>query len=245
MAVIKHTKASALVPDAIVLDLGDLEQQGKSIIERAEREAVRLKNEAQQQATAHAETIREAARAEGYERGHQEGMEAGRAAGHEAALEERRAEFDQLLAGWTETADHFERARIDLIHGAQRDLIQLAITIAERITHRAIELYPDTVVDQVAGVIDLLMRPGKVKIIVHPEDEPLVEQALPGLIARKQSYEHIEIVQDGEVNRGGCLLRTEQGSIDAGVDTQVARIAEALLPSAGAPALHGHDGDPS
>jgi len=153
------------------------------------------------EAHAEAERIREQARDEG------------RAAG--------RAEVGELLARARRAVDR-------RIAAAEAEMRTLAVRIAERIVRRQLELAPEIVVDvaraaldEVRGRHDLVMR-------VHPDDVAVLEQARPGLLARLSVSAHILIRADAAVGRGGCVLESEVGTVDARLETQLAAIERAL-----------------
>jgi len=43
--------------------------------------------------------------------------------------------------------------------------------------------------------------------------------------------EHADLREDVAVGRGGCVVRSARGSIDATIETQLERIAATLLPA--------------
>ena len=58
----------------------------------------------------------------------------------------------------------------------------------------------------------------------------VLERALPGLLEKAHLTEGIELVEVDEISRGGCMVSTVEGSVDARIETQLERITEALLP---------------
>jgi flagellar assembly protein FliH len=87
----------------------------------------------------------------------------------------------------------------------------------------------------------LLSEPTNVKIALHPEDRALIEDMLPRLHQSLQDGVHIGLVDDPALARGGCVLSTKGGDIDASIDTQVRRLAEALLPERAARSMVAGD----
>jgi flagellar biosynthesis/type III secretory pathway protein FliH len=53
---------------------------------------------------------------------------------------------------------------------------------------------------------------------------------MPRLSAQFPRFRHLHLVDDTQVSRGGCVVGHGQGSISADLDTQLARLAEVLLP---------------
>lgn len=239
MALIRNSSGSTIVRDAIVLDLGDLREQGDRMVRVARAEAERIV------AAAHAERARiiSGAAEQGRTEGYASGLETGRAEGREqaeaGAMVEHRDRLAKVERAWSASLGAFDLDREDLVQGALRDVVRLATTIAERITKRVIMLDPKVVEDQLAAVLAVVVRPTELVIRVHPEDRPSVDRALPALMAAMPAIRHAEIVNDLAIERGGCVATTRAnadsgeaggGEIDARISTQLDRLVETLLP---------------
>lgn len=238
MALIKQSNAATLAKSALVLDLGDLYRQGETILAQARARAEQLLAEAQAERRRLIDQAAEQGRAEGFARGLAEGKEVGAKEGAAAAVEQRRAELDKLAQAWSAAVGDFDARRDGLVRDAGRDVVRLATLIAQRVTRRAIALDESVAIAQVEGALAAVLRPSRVHIAIHPSDRPLVEQALPALLARLANIQHAALVDDAALERGSCVVRLDGSGaeIDASISGQLDRIAEALLPAAPAPA---------
>jgi len=230
MALIKGRQTAETAQEAIVLDLGDLSLQAKRLRERAQAEADQILAAARDEAARLKAEAHEIGRAEGLERGLTEGRETGHAEGLERGLAERGEALQTLQARWTETIEYWESERRAMVLEARRDLLSLAVRMAEKIVHRLPEVDPTVVHEQVAAAIDHVSEPCHVTIRIHPEDRSLVERALPALVERLGGTERVTLREDADVERGGCDLRHRSGRVDATLETQLRRLVEALLP---------------
>lgn len=231
MALIRRADSATAPRDAVVLNLGDLRAQGETLKSRANAEAAEIIRLARLDR----ERILEGARAEGFAKGFEEGKargeDEGRRAGHEAALNESRSRLQQLEKAWLEQLESFARSREDLVLEAKTDVIKLALHIGKLVTKRVIEADPSLVEDQVGAVLSLVSKASRLILEVHPGDEPLVRESLPRLTAKYANDSHAEIRADHSLSPGSCVARTEGGGIiDGSVDSQLNRIADALLP---------------
>lgn len=170
-----------------------------------------------------------------------EGRDAGEKAGREAGLAEQRDALSKLSLAWTAGLDDFLARREKMLAEAKRDVIRLAAAMGRKVTHRAIELNPAAVVDQMSAVLAMIMRPSRLVMRVNPDDRALAGAALPELLKRFEAVQHAELVDDATVSRGSCVARMTDaasessegggtGEIDAQVQTQLARIVATLLP---------------
>lgn len=230
MSLIKSAKSDRILRDAIVLDMGDLARQAERILQTARTDAAQLIEDARAEAQRLIEGADARGYAEGLERGHADGYESGSQEGRQLALSQATEQIKNLEASWRAALEIWESQRRAWLHEAREDSIRFAFAVAERIVHRLVKADPTIIADQVAAALALLSRPTSVEITIHPDDRPLVEQTLPVLLSEIASCEHSVIRPDAAIERGGCIVATRGGRIDATIQTQLDRIAEALVP---------------
>ncbi len=231
MAVIKAQNAASALGEAVVLDLGDLQRQADALRRDAEIDAERIVAEAKERA----KQLSEGATEQGYEKGLAEGREAGaiegREAGREESLAEWRESFDLLHQGLTAAFDQVDASRAALLRDARTAVVRLAIQLAEKLLHRTVEVDGEAVVDQVAAALEHVLRPMDVTVRINANDRLAMDAAIERLQDRFEQFEHIRLVDDETVSRGGCVINCGQGRIDATLETQLQRMVELMLPS--------------
>jgi flagellar biosynthesis/type III secretory pathway protein FliH len=169
------------------------------------------------EAEAQAEQIREQARVQG----HAEGYEAGRA---DAA--QQCAPAVQALAQVLAEAQA-ERERV--AEAMEESAVALALQIADKALTGAITAQPERVVDVVRGALRCLVDRERVTILVHPQDLPIVRDAVDGLVQQLGGIEHLEVQEERRVQRGGAIVRSQAGEIDARIETKLERAREILM----------------
>lgn len=174
----------------------------------AKLEGDRLLGEARAQAerelaAAHeeAERIRRKAEAEGRERG--------------------LAAVTELLVGARAAA---ARARA----GAEAELRTLAVRIAEKILGRELKSDPAAVIDVAAAALRHAGEPRELVVRCAPDDLAALERGKPRLLERSRAAQAVRFVADERVARGGCIIETELGIVDARLSTQLDAIEKAL-----------------
>jgi flagellar biosynthesis/type III secretory pathway protein FliH len=168
------------------------------------------------QAEADAERIRDHARMAG----HREGFEAGHGEAR-TAMEPAAAALSDAI---TALRDQQERGAEVLEHEA----VSLAMEIAEKVVAAAIEVQPERVLDVVRGALRAIVERERITILVNPEDLDLVRAATSELGGSLGGFEHIDVQEERRVQRGGALVRTSVGEIDARIQTKLDRAREAV-----------------
>ncbi len=231
MALIKSRNTGGLVTRGFE-DLGDLKHEAAEIVAAARARAAEILDATQAEAATLLGEATPRGLAEGREQGLAEGRAEGERLGREEAVGQYTAQLESLTASWTAVLGEFETDRHDMVQAARQDIVELALTMGGRIARRVIEADPDVVKDQVAAALSLVTAPTRVTVSINPQDRTLVTSVLPALCERLATSADVELRDDPDIERGGCVLTTGSGRIDATVQTQVQRMAEALLPDA-------------
>ncbi|MEM9253746.1 MAG: FliH/SctL family protein [Planctomycetota bacterium] len=229
MAVMK-TGGQPLVRDAVVLDLGDLGAQAARLRMQAEAKAAEIVGDAE----AKAKALIDAAHGQGFEQGkaegHEQGLAEGREIGRQEALAAKAEELAQLVAAWADVAGQWDGYRRELEREARETVLDFALKLGERLVHRLVDVDRSVVVDQLGAALSAVLEPMDVRVLINPADRPTLEEAMPELLAEFAQFEHIKLVDDGDVGRGGCVVSYGQGEVDATLDTQLRRVLEVILP---------------
>ena len=108
-------------------------------------------------------------------------------------------------------------------------VVTLSLAIARRIVAREIAEDESAVLARSREAIRKIIGVDKIKIHINPSDEEYMREHRNELSAYADSVKEIVIEADGKVERGGCIIESELGNIDARISTQFALIEEALL----------------
>lgn len=240
MALIRHAQAEKIARDALVLDLGDVRAQAELIIAQARSRASEMILDARAERERIIAGAYEEGQRAGFEAGHAQGLAQGTELGRAEALASRTAEIEQVENAWSAALASFNAQRDALLDDARDSVLTLACRIASRVTQRVVTSDPEVVVDQVRESISMVTGASRVLIEISPGCEQLVRGALPKVMAALGSSAHTEVRTDQSLSPGSCVVRTAGGQIDASIQTQLSRIAEALVPGAGGQDMEAH-----
>jgi flagellar assembly protein FliH len=149
----------------------------------------------------------------------------GYAEGERAGAESASARADAMLRRLAQTIDELEALRNDVLHGAERHVVQLAMAIAQRMLQRELTLDRGLLLAMARVALDRLGEQTTATIRLHPDDHVAI-MAVPDCT---WACAHVHVVADPFVDRGGCLVQTDFGLMDAGLDGQFQELARALL----------------
>ena len=129
----------------------------------------------------------------------------------ESAISGLQIERDRWLSSWEKSA------------------VGLAVAIAEKILRQELETRPEVAIPIIAEALQLAAGQPHVQVSMHPRDIELIQQAGLEMAQRLNTLGEGELVADERISRGGCLIDTRHGVIDARLETQLERIAAELV----------------
>ncbi|MDR1946208.1 MAG: HrpE/YscL family type III secretion apparatus protein [Desulfovibrio sp.] len=148
----------------------------------------------------------------------------------EAFVAEKQRGYDEGLR--QSRAEHAESMldtvlkSIDYIEGLEKGIAGLVGDALRKILG---ELPPEErIIGVVRNSLNLVRGQKRVTLSVSPEDEPLVRARIDELMHDHTTGSFIDVTADGRLSRGSCLLQSDMGVIDAGIETQIRAIINTL-----------------
>jgi flagellar assembly protein FliH len=163
-------------------------------------------------AEAEADALRAAAREEGLREGREEAL---------AALTPALEALNQAVEA--RQLEQFARAERLEAHA-----VDLGLFLAEKVLGGAVAVEPERVVESVRGALRGIVERERVTVLVHPDDLELVRDAMDDVRASLGGIEHCEVQAERRVSRGGAIVRTPDGDVDARLETKLVRAREVV-----------------
>jgi flagellar assembly protein FliH len=163
----------------------------------------------------------------------------GYAQGERAGVEAGGKRAEAMLRRVAQTLEELGTLRKTLMQQSERQMVQLALTLARRVVQREISLDPELIAAMAHVAIKKLGVSNPSTIRLHPDDYTVVARD-----GDRWSGSNVSVVPDASIARGGCMVESDFGNIDASLDRQFDEMARALLGGAGVPVHRdgGRDG---
>jgi flagellar assembly protein FliH len=156
-------------------------------------------------------------------------VEDGRAEGVRLGREDAAAELAPAVAALEEAFAEARALRDAIVDDAEARAVELSLAIAEKVVAGALAVAPERVVDVVRGALRGLLDSDRIIISVHPDDVELVRAAGIG-----SSDAHFEVHAERRVARGGALVRTTVGEVDAQIECKLDAVRTLVTAELGA-----------
>lgn len=156
-----------------------------------------------------AQSIRESASKEGYQEG----------------LEQAKADIQEVKNAITS----FLGAKQAVFDYIAPDILEISVDIAQKIIKKELQQDPNVILDNILALLKGLSKEEtKITLRVNPAQVSLLKSETPNLLNEAGLDAKILVVPDETIMEGGCVVTTNNGVIDATIETQLAVISEAL-----------------
>jgi len=158
-----------------------------------------------------------AARQSGYQDGYRDGL---------AALEQFKQSFAAQMAAQIGLLTNSYGQELDALQqDMARALAVSATHLARQIVRTELQSRPELVAVVAQEALDtLLMSARQITVRVHPDDHPLVAQGAADVLAERGA----RLLSDHTIARGGCLVESDIGVIDASIAERWKRAVASL-----------------
>lgn len=145
--------------------------------------------------------------------------------GYRLGLE--KAEND--MKAFSEQLNQFMSARKDVFEYIAPDILEISVDIAKKIIKKELESDPQVLINTIIDVLRTVSKnEPKITIRVRPQSVQFIKDTIPNITYQYGIDSKINIISDPSVEEGGCVLQTNNGIVDASVDTQIEIIKKAL-----------------
>ena len=156
-----------------------------------------------------------------YEKGYAEGTEKGYASG--------RTEVERLIEKVHQVLSTAIEKRNQIIEESETQLINLVLLISQKVIKVISENQKNVVINNVIQALRKLKTRGEVIVRVNLEDVKLTTEHIKDFMRMVDNIRSITVLEDSTVDRGGCIIETDFGEIDARISSQLNEIRDKIL----------------
>lgn len=141
---------------------------------------------------------------------------------------EWQAEVQQAVSAFAEGCRKIDALRKRMRNQSRGDLINLIILLCEKILAQELATPRNVIAATLQSALEQAIESEEYYVTVHPADLALAEAKAPEVVAAVRGLERLVFKTDDGMTRGGCLLESSTGTVDATIETQLAAMKEFL-----------------
>lgn len=199
--------------DQAAIIKADAENEAAQIIEKAKAEASQIVAEAQAQR----DKMESEARQAGYDAGHSEGYQAGE------------AEVERLVERMHKILEAVMQRREEILQDTESQIVELVILMARKVIKILSENQKNVIMANTLAALKKVKTRGEVTLRVNLEDVKLTSSHAEEFIQHVENVKGITVLEDSAVEKGGCIVETDFGAIDARISSQLTELENKIL----------------
>ena len=191
----------------------DAEQAASKIIEDAKLEAERII----QEANVEKENIKATAHQDGYNEGHEQGFMEGQ------------NEVNRLVERVHKIVESVMVRREEILCETEQQIVELVLLMTRKVVKIISENQKTVVLSNVLAALKKIRTRGNITLRVNTEDLKLTTAHVDEFIKRIENVNGISVIEDSSVDKGGCIVETDFGAIDARISSQLAELESKIM----------------
>lgn len=222
-----QTQANAIIESAKNAAFEEVKKQtdeAQTIKAQAENEAQKIIADAREQASqiqAKSEIEKDEIKRNSYEEGLKEGKKDGYDSGKE--------EVNRLIDRSHKILEAVLNRREQILNETEEQIIQLVLLMTRKVVKVMSENQKSVVMANVLSALKKVKARGDVTIRVNLEDVKLTTEHIKDFTEQVESVSGITVVEDSSVEKGGCIVETDFGAIDARISSQLSELESKIL----------------
>ncbi len=191
----------------------DAQNEADELLATARKEAETILSEAKQR-------VEEQGK-DGYNEGYKKGREEG--------YREGNIEAERLVERLHVIIERTMDKRQEILSETEQQIVDLVILMTRKIVKVISENQRNVVVSNVIQALRKVKGRGDVIIRVNLNDVGMTTQHTKDFLSAAENVKNISVVEDSTVDRGGCVIETDFGAIDARIVSQLNELEQRIL----------------
>lgn len=143
--------------------------------------------------------------------------------GYSAGIKKAQEDIELFKSSFNE----FINAKQEIFEYIAPDILEISVDIARKIIKHEVMQKPEIILETILDVLNTISQEeAKVNIKVNPEQLSFVKENIPQLISSTGLEIKVHVLPDDTIEAGSCIFQTNNGIVDATVNTQLEIIKE-------------------
>ncbi len=189
------------------------QKEAQQIIEKARRDAQKIIDEAKVEES----SIFEKAKSDGLKHGQEEGFKQGN------------LEAERLIERIHKIIEAIQAKRQSILDETEQQIVNLVILISRKVVKIMSDNQKSVIMSNVVQSLKKVKGSGDVTLRVNLQDVSLTTEHINDFIKQVENIKKIFVVEDSSVDKGGCIVETDFGAIDARISSQLSELETQIL----------------
>jgi len=160
---------------------------------------------------------------------YQQGFVDGEKSGFEQGAQQTNISLQPNLKIFNNVVQALQQEKDSFYQENELYITKLAIAIAKKIIQRELMQDPEILLYIVREALKRITDNGRIVIRANPADIQLLKNTIDDMQDQYAVFNAVDFLPSDDIKRGGCVIESESGIIDAQLDVQLERIEQLLL----------------
>ena len=179
-------------------------------IKRAKEGVIEIIRDALNKAKTQAAEIRTTAEKEARDKGYEEGFKQGEL--------DAKEEFKPFLETTENIIQELSGFRKRMYSKVEREMIEMVISLVKKVIHFELSTRDDSIQEMIRLAVQSVLDKESMTIKINPKDKEHAESFRPELQHMFGEIKNISFEANTGIERGGCIIETNFGTVDARMD---------------------------
>ncbi|MBN1381540.1 MAG: hypothetical protein JXA41_07685 [Deltaproteobacteria bacterium] len=162
--------------------------------------------------------------AQAFQKGFTEGFQKGK--------EQQKSDTGQTIQMLTSLIEELNELKQKILENAEEQILDLTLAVARKVIHMEVATRREIIQGVLKDAIRIIVDRENMKIHVHPQDFQYMMEIKSDFLSSFDGVKNSVFEEDETVGRGGAIVETQFGEVDARIDQQFNEVKSLLLSSA-------------
>ena len=217
-SIIKNAESAAFnevkkQSDQALVIKNNAEKEASDVVEKAKAEAEQILKSAHDEE----QRIFDKAQKDGYDKGHEEGYQVGN------------QDAERLVERLHKMIEAVQDKRVDILNQTEGQIVDLVLLMTRKVVKIMSDNQKSVIMANVVQALKKVKGRGDVILRVNMADVKLTTDHIKDFISQVENIRNVSVVEDSSVDRGGCIIETDFGAIDARISSQLGELETKIL----------------
>jgi len=143
--------------------------------------------------------------------------------------EQQEQEMNNLLGALAAGLEEVGVIRDTVLKNSTEDMLRLVMAIAEQVILCEVSANPSIIISTLQKALQSAISSSEYHVKLHPDDLAIAMLKKPLFMSSISGLKNITLEADQNLTRGGCLVESELGQVDATIESQLEELRQQLM----------------
>lgn len=148
--------------------------------------------------------------------------------GEKAGAERGEQMFRSAVQSFIEAAEELRQMQQEFYRRVEGEILDLVLATTRKVVQREVDSQKDMILNVLKEAIAKTMDRERVRVRINPSDFDFVHAHKPDILQAIDGIKHLVIERDEAISRGGAIVESDYGTIDARIERRFEEVEKAL-----------------